>query len=132
MSRISEIQLNTDGVVRGTFTFAEDAQSASFSGRASDVLYATNTTLITRVSGEDRIATRRFAVQAELSLLNSIDKTLLEPDTFAGSWSYDGFEAKVPAIVMNDQATSVNFVFANESRFEADVEAVFMLSLIHI
>lgn len=129
LNRISEIQLTTDGVVRGTFEIAENVQSATFRARASDVLFSSITSITTKVSGEDKLATRRFGVQADLSLLNSIDKTLIAANTFAGAWSYDGYEAKVPAIVMNEITSSVSFVFTNESRFEADVEAVFMWNL---
>lgn len=127
MDGISEILLDTDGKVRESFSIDRELNIATVRVRASDVFAAASTTLTTQISTNDKLISRRFIVEAGLSLLNSHDKTMIESKTNAGVWSYDGFEAK-SLMLTNESSGITNYVFVNESVFDSLVEADLMWS----
>lgn len=129
MSGISEIQVLTDAINRGSMTIDVDSNTATFVASASDAFAATSTILNVEVTGSSALATRSFTLESDVDFESELDKNLIASGTTAGSWTINGMQAKVSHLSLNASGFISWLKVINEGTEAADVSADILYTL---
>lgn len=132
MSGIESIGLSTAGgtIERGDFEIDVDNDVAMFESEASDVFAAGSTILTANVWGSGAIATRNFAVKANLNLDDeTTNSDLIAESTNAGEWDINGLQAKVSHMSLNVTGFVSWLKVINEGATDAEVTVDMLYSM---
>lgn len=121
LSHISSITLKNNDIVRGSFEL--NNTQASFVTSASDAFASVSNLLTLTVSGNELLDARSFKLTSSLVQENGSSIVLLNENTNAGEWRYNGLQAKAARMLLNDSGSNSLITFANEGLQPTSVTA---------
>ncbi|UAA37632.1 hypothetical protein KIH87_13035 [Paraneptunicella aestuarii] len=125
MSNIESLVFKTGNIVRGSFDLSEN--QGQFSASASDAFAFASNQIIATLNGEidhrEMIKTRSFMISTVLEFSNGHELVLIDEKTDAGRWKYNGLQAKVPRMQLNESGSSSWITLVNEEFESANVSA---------